>query len=63
MKCSQLYIRVNTSGTCGLMILFFVPCSSFRIVNGTSSMVKGRDDTSAQKLTEVYGIVLNSTLV
>jgi hypothetical protein len=40
--------------SCGLKILFFAPCTSFHITDGTSFMAKDGDGTSVQKLTEVH---------
>jgi hypothetical protein len=36
------------------MLLFFASCASFRIIYGTLFLVKDRDNTFVQKLTEVH---------
>jgi hypothetical protein len=36
------------------MPLFFIPCGSFRIVDGTLFMFKDEDGTSIEKLSKVH---------
>jgi hypothetical protein len=40
--------------SCGLKILFFVPCGLFRIADGISFMAKDGGDTSVQKFMEIH---------